>query len=93
MSRTQTLIQTHEEVLEDTPWCVIVHDDPVNLMDYVTWVLCKVFAYPQAKAAQLMRQVHRQGKATVWLGDREKAEFYLQQLQLHQLQTSIEKAP
>ncbi len=58
----------------DRPWLVIVHNDPVNLMSYVTWVLQKLFGYPKAKAHTLMLQVHNEGKAIVSSGQREKAE-------------------
>ena len=34
----------------DRPWVVIVWDDPVNLMTYVTLVLQRLFGYPRAKA-------------------------------------------
>ncbi len=29
-----------------TPWNVIVHNDPINLMSYVTMVFMRVFGYP-----------------------------------------------
>jgi ATP-dependent Clp protease adapter protein ClpS len=36
--------------------------------------------------------VHQQGRLIVWTGEREKAEFFTQQLQAHQLTSSLEKA-
>ena len=92
MSQTDTLILTEEVAATDIPWNVVVHDDPVNLMGYVTLVLTKIFGYDENKASTLMIQVHRQGRSIVWAGEREKAEFYTQQLQSHQLKTSLEKA-
>jgi ATP-dependent Clp protease adaptor protein ClpS len=89
-SDTATLTRTDTSL--DVPWNVIVHDDPVNLMGYVTHVLMKIFGYDEKKAAILMMQVHKQGRSIVWTGQREKAEFYVQQLQSHQLNTSLEKA-
>jgi len=91
MADTETSTRTREETALDIPWQVVVHDDPVNLMGYVTWVLMKVFGYDERKAALLMMQVHKQGRSIVWAGQREKAEFYAQQLQGHQLTTSLEK--
>ena len=91
MGDSDTLIQTRTDTALDVPWNVIVHDDPVNLMGYVTWVLMKIFGYDESKAAILMMQVHQQGRSIVWTGEREKAEFYTQQLQAHQLKTSLEK--
>jgi ATP-dependent Clp protease adaptor protein ClpS len=89
-SDTATLTRTNTSL--DVPWNVIVHDDPVNLMGYVTYVLMKIFGYDEKKAAILMLQVHKQGRSIVWNGQREKAEFYVQQLQSHQLKSSLEKA-
>ncbi len=89
---TGTLTRTEEETSVDVPWNVIVHDDPVNLMQYVTFVLMKLFGYDESKATILMMQVHKLGRSIVWSGEREKAEFYVQQLQAHQLKTSLEKA-
>ncbi|MBB5352916.1 ATP-dependent Clp protease adaptor protein ClpS [Haloferula luteola] len=80
------------EVLSDIPWGVVVHDDPVNLTSYVTWVLMKVLSHPKAKAEALMWEVHRLGRSVVWTGNREMAELYAQQLQGYQLRTTVEKA-
>jgi len=38
----------------------------------------------------LMMQVHNNGKAIIWSGNKEKAEFYVQQLHTHQLTASLE---
>ena len=58
----------------DRPWVVIVWNDPVNLMTYVTYVFQKLFGYDRPKAEKLMLQVHHEGKAAVSTGTREKAE-------------------
>lgn len=92
MSDSDTLTLTRETTQLDVPWNVIIHDDPVNLMGYVTFVLMKIFGYDEKKATVLMMQVHQAGKSIVWSGQREKAEFYVQQLQAHQLKSSLEKA-
>lgn len=91
-TKTVTLPRAEEATAADLPWNVVVHDDPVNLMQYVTYVLMKIFAYDEPQATVLMMQVHQLGRSVVWSGDREKAEFYVQQLQAHQLKTSLEKA-
>lgn len=90
MSDTVTIQQTKELDQIQAPWNVVVHDDPVNLMGYVTFVLMKIFGYNEQLATKLMLEVHQQGLSIVWSGELEKAEFYAQQLQLHQLKTSIE---
>ena len=64
----------------DRPWIVIVWNDPINLMSYVTLVLQKLFGYSKAKATQLMLQVHNEGKAVVSAGSRESMEVDVSKL-------------
>jgi ATP-dependent Clp protease adaptor protein ClpS len=65
-----------DEVTEpDRPWLVIVWNDPINLMSYVTWVFQKLFGYSLQKATKLMLDVHHKGRAVVSSGAREKAEL------------------
>ena len=73
------------DVERDRPWIVIVWNDPINLMSYVTLVLQKLFGYSRAKATQLMLQVHNDGKAVVSSGTREKAELDVARLHAHGL--------
>ena len=42
----------------DRPWLVIVWNDPINLMSYVTYVFQKLFGYSKEKASRLMLDVH-----------------------------------
>ncbi len=90
-SETQVL-EAEPEIQQDTPWHVMVYDDPVNLMTYVTKVLQRVFGYSSDKASILMMEVHNAGESIVWTGEREKAELYVQQLQGFQLRASLRKA-
>ena len=83
--------QTETDERRDLPWNVVVMNDPVNLMSYVTLVLRKLFGYSEEKAAQLMMEVHHKGRSIVWTGPREKAEFYVQQLQGRQLLARMEQ--
>ncbi|GGC67390.1 ATP-dependent Clp protease adapter ClpS [Hoyosella rhizosphaerae] len=62
------------------PWVTIVWDDPVNLMQYVTYVLQKVFGYSRQKATELMLKVHNEGKAVVSSGTKEKVESDVRKL-------------
>jgi ATP-dependent Clp protease adaptor protein ClpS len=67
-----------EDVVEpDVPWIVIVWNDPINLMSYVTWVFQKLFGYPRTKAEKLMMDVHTKGKAVVANGPKERCEGYV----------------
>ena len=74
-----------DDRLHDRPWIVIVWNDPVNLMSYVTLVFQKLFGYSRAKATKLMLQVHNEGRAIVSSGTREKAEHDVARLHAHGL--------
>ncbi len=88
---TETLTQTRDAVALDVPWQVIVHNDPVTLMSYVTLVFKRVFGFSNEKATQHMLEVHQKGRSILWSGPREKAEFYVQQLQTHLLLATLER--
>ena len=47
--------ETRAEEALDLPWHVVVHNDPVNLMSYVTMVFQRVFGYPRDKAETHVR--------------------------------------
>ena len=80
------------EVVEpDIPWIVIVWNDPVNLMRYVTYVFQKLFGYSLEKATALMLDVHEKGRAVVSSGSREKCEFDVTRLHAHGLWATMEK--
>lgn len=91
MTSSSTETKTDTSTKTATPWSVIVFDDPVNLMAYVTMVLIRIFGYSKAKAKTLMMEIHTSGRSIVWAGEKEKAEFYVQQLHSYQLQASLEK--
>ena len=75
-----------------SPWNVVVHNDPVNLMSYVTRVFQKIFGYSRQKATQHMLEVHNHGRSILWTGSRERAEFYVQQLHAALLLATLERA-
>ena len=73
ISPAESEIEEATEAL-DRPWVTVVWDDPVNLMHYVTYIFQKLFGYSKAKATDLMMQVHKEGKAVVSSGSRDKVE-------------------
>ncbi len=75
----------------DRPWIVVVWNDPINLMTYVTYVFQKLFGYSLEKAEKLMLQVHEEGKAVVSDGTREKAEADVARLHAHGLWATMEQ--
>ena len=81
-----------EDVRPDRPWLVIVWNDPINLMSYVTYVFQKLFGYSHDKATRLMLQVHHDGKAVVTSGTRERAEMDVFRLHSHGLWATMEQS-
>ena len=88
---TITKTETKEETSLESPWRVIVLNDPVNLMNYVVMVFKRVLGFDDSKAIKHMREVHEKGRSVVWTGEREKAENFAFQLQHWHLQTILEK--
>ena len=88
---TETKERTETKDQLDAIWQVIVHNDPVNLMGYVTRVLQQVFGYSKEKAEKHMMEVHNNGRSIVWTGEREKAELFVQQLHGFLLLATLEK--
>ncbi len=62
----------------EKPWRLIVWNDPVNLMNYVSYVFRSYFGFSKEKAEQLMLQVHHDGFCTVRSGSREAIESDVQ---------------
>jgi ATP-dependent Clp protease adaptor protein ClpS len=83
---------TPEEGVEhERPWVVIVWNDPINLMSYVTHVFQKLFGYSLEEATRLMLQVHREGKAVVSSGNREKSEHDVARLHAYGLWATMQR--
>lgn len=83
-------IDEGSELDPDTPWVAIVWNDPINLMSYVSYVFRKLFGYSQAKADELMLDVHEKGRAVVTNGNREKVELDVFRLHEHGLWATME---
>ncbi len=81
---------TDEEL--DLPWHVVVHNDPINLMSYVTMVFQKVLGFSRDKAEKHMLEVHQKGRSVVWSGVRERGELYVQQLHGYLLLATLERS-
>jgi ATP-dependent Clp protease adaptor protein ClpS len=74
-----------------SPWVTIVWDDPVNLMNYVTYVFQKLFGYTEPHATKLMLQVHNEGKAVVSAGSRETMEVDVSKLHAAGLWATLQR--
>ena len=90
-STTSPDLETTEFTETQPPWVVIVWNDPINLMTFVTFVFQKLFGYSKEKANKLMLEVHNKGRAVVSQGTREKAESDVFQLHKHGLWATLQK--
>jgi ATP-dependent Clp protease adaptor protein ClpS len=88
---TGVLVGADEEHDLDRPWITLVWNDPVNLMTYVTYVLQELFGYDEAKATELMLQVHHEGRAVVSSGPRERMEHDTSRLHAYGLWASYQR--
>jgi ATP-dependent Clp protease adaptor protein ClpS len=75
----------------DAPWIVLVWNDPINLMSYVTFVFQKLFGYSVEKATSLMLDVHEKGRAVVASGSRESCELDVFRLHEHGLWATMQQ--
>jgi ATP-dependent Clp protease adaptor protein ClpS len=81
-----------QQVAKGTPlWHVVVINDPVNLMSYVTAVLQTVFGVTADVATVRMREVHEQLRSVVWTGPRDRAEAYARTLKTWHLSAVLEE--
>ena len=85
-------IRLDEDLLLGKPWTLVVWDDPVNLMTYVTWVFTSYFKFSKPKAERLMLQVHTEGKAAVASGSREEMERHVEAMHGYGLQATLQQS-
>ena len=86
-----TSTKTKEKTKLDAVWQVVVFNDPVNLMSYVTYIFQRTFQISLQKAQKHMLEVHHLGRSVVWAGGKEKAEHFVHLLHQWQLTAMIEK--
>ena len=79
-----------EVTATDVPWIVLVWNDPINLMSYVTFVFQKLFGYSREQATALMLDVHHKGRAVVASGTQEKCELDVFRLHEHGLWATMQ---
>ena len=88
---TERIIESDVDIRPDRPWVVLVWNDPINLMSYVSFVFQKLFGYSKEKAESLMLDVHNKGRAVVSSGAREKAELDVFRLHEHGLWATLQQ--
>ncbi len=84
-------IKTETLVSAAPKWNVVVLNDPINYTGYVVVAFMSVLRINATEAKKLMQAVHVVGRATVWTGDRERAEMLALELQQWHLNALLEK--
>ena len=92
-SNTAVLEKTPEKLKSKSPkYKVLLHNDPVNSMEYVTTTLREVVPQlSEQDAIAIMLEAHNSGVGLVIVCDLEPAEFYSESLKSKGLTSSIEK--
>jgi ATP-dependent Clp protease adaptor protein ClpS len=83
-------VETKVKEAFDRGWGVIVWNDPVNLMTYVTHIFQTVLKMTLQVANQHMLEVHHKGKSLVARETKEQAEFLVHRLQNYGLKATME---
>lgn len=84
--------ETDQRLDLDIPYVLLVWNDPVNLMSYVSFVFRSHFGYSEAKANQLMLEVHQQGHSVVSSGSLEKIEADVAAMHAYGLWATFQRA-
>ncbi|MBL1068473.1 ATP-dependent Clp protease adapter ClpS [Streptomyces sp. 7-21] len=91
IERTESEPTSEQVPVPEVPWVTVVHNDPVNLMSYVTYVFQAYFGYPKDKAKKLMLDVHHKGRAVVSQGSREEMERDVQAMHSYGLWATLQQ--
>jgi ATP-dependent Clp protease adaptor protein ClpS len=84
--------RVYEQPLAQEPWVCIVWNDPVNTMQYVTYVFQTHFGFSKEKATRLMLEVHNDGRSAVAMGTKDEMERDVTAMQAYGLWATLEPA-
>ncbi len=92
MPQTLERTELREKSALDSSWITIVWNDPVNLMNYVSYVFRSYFGFSRQEANRRMLQVHTNGHAVVATGPREEMERHVEAMHGYGLLATVGKA-
>jgi ATP-dependent Clp protease adaptor protein ClpS len=92
MPQTLEHTELREGTVLQTPWITIVWNDPVNLMNYVSYVFRNYFGFSKQEAERKMLQVHNDGRTVVATGPREEMERHVEAMHGYGLLATVDKA-
>ncbi len=84
--------RVEDQRLAQEPWVCIVWNDPVNTMQYVTYVFQSYFGFTKEKATRLMLEVHNEGRSAVAMGTKDEMERDVTAMQSYGLWATLEPA-
>ncbi|WP_372699542.1 ATP-dependent Clp protease adapter ClpS [Arthrobacter sp. JSM 101049] len=84
--------ETSQRLDLDVPYVLLVWNDPVNLMSYVSYVFRSHFGYSRAKADALMMEVHQNGHSVVSTGPLEQIEADVAAMHTYGLWATFQRA-
>ncbi len=72
--------ETSEHTELAPQWKVLLLNDDVTTVEFVIWLLKKVFHKPHTEAVRLTWEVHDTGAALITVTNLERAELYVEQV-------------
>ncbi len=82
----------NRERKKDPGYRVLLHNDPVNTMEYVVETLIQTVGISEPQAVNVMMETHNTGVGLVTVCAFEHAEFYCESLKSKGLTSTIEPA-
>ena len=76
----ETTTETRDETQLAPRWKVLLLNDDVTTVDFVIWLLIKVFQKEREEAVRLTWEIHYTGSALVTVTTLERAELYVEQV-------------
>ena len=73
--------ETEKRTRTTPQYKVILLDDPITTIDFVTGLLMRIFHKPSNEARLLTLEVHERGSALITVTNLERAELYVEQIQ------------
>lgn len=94
-SRLSTLFSGRSEKpsVDEETWVVVVRDDAINTMSYVTIVFRRVLGLTEETARRRMQEVHEHKRSSVWEGPQQEAEARMRELRSWHLNALVEAKP
>jgi len=78
---TRTRERTENRTRRLPPYNVILKNDDFHSFEFVIDVLRKALSFDEQRATLLTHEAHTTGRAVVWTGAKEVAEFKVEQIQ------------